>query len=206
MENEIVSKLNWVDLVIFFVILRIVYISHKRGLAIELFKLAGLLFAIFLSFHYYPKVADMVHPVSMAVANFFDSVSLVVLFIFILVLFKFIRDAVFLMVKIHPVEGIDRWGGFFIGIFRSIVICSVILVVMQISVFTYLQDSAKEAFSNKYLGRIAPMVYAKIFDVAVSKYSPEEKINLLLFQAVGSKTLQQQKQEAVPQREVPPQL
>ncbi len=55
---DIIKKLNWVDVFVIIALMRIGYVAFETGFTIELFKLLGTLFAIYLSMHYFTVVSD----------------------------------------------------------------------------------------------------------------------------------------------------
>ena len=55
---EIFQQTNFLDIVIIILVIRICYIAAKGGLAVEVFKLLGALFATYISMHFYTGLAD----------------------------------------------------------------------------------------------------------------------------------------------------
>ena len=195
MENSIASKLNWVDVIVWLFAIRIILIGYKKGFAIELFKLTGLILAVFTSFHYYTRVSDLLNTNSKNTSGFIDLISLVILLFSVIIVFKFIRDSVLLIIKIHPIEGLDKWGALILSLFRAAIVSSLIVVIMQLSTLAYVEKSAKESFSNKHFSSLAPRLYAKVFESVIFKFSPKEDLNFSIFKALEENPMMQKKQQ-----------
>ena len=56
--QETLTKFNWVDIVIICLVLTTVYKGSRKGFIIEVFKLLGLLAAIYASLHYFSLASD----------------------------------------------------------------------------------------------------------------------------------------------------
>lgn len=187
MEKELVNQLNWVDVLIFIAFIRIILISYKHGFVIEIFQLLGTLVSIFIAFHSYNILAQIISSHSPIPVDFTSFISFVALVVLILVLFKFCRDAFLFVIKMQPMAVLDKWGSVVLGIVRAVFISSIIIVTLLISTIGYLQQSAERSFSSRYLLDLAPRAYAFMFDNIYSKFSPNEEINSAIFKAIEKK-------------------
>ena len=189
MVNEIINQSNWVDILILAVILRIIYIAFKQGLIVELFKVCALVSGVFISLHYFTRFTQIFHLRPTIPADFIDTIFLVTILVFVLVLFHFIRQGILVGFKVHPVEILDKWGAVILGIGRATLVASVILLVLYFSTINYLRASVVDSFSGKRLLRVAPQVYEVIFTGVVSKFFPREKMNAVVFDPVEEANL-----------------
>ena len=53
MVIEFLKGLNWVDVFVVILLIRITYIAVKTGLSVEVFKSLGTVCAVYLALHYY---------------------------------------------------------------------------------------------------------------------------------------------------------
>ena len=190
---KLISSINWIDLLIIGFAVRIVYIGIKNGFVTELFKLAGVLCAIFITFHYYINLAQFLHH-HIAVA---ESALKVICFAFllsiVLVLFKLIREGTMLIFKVQAHPLLDQWGGFATAILRSILISSLILVSLQIVEIEYLQKNARKSFFHPYLLNLSPNFYKACYAGLISKFFPNERLNPVVFKLEDTKSIEDSK-------------
>ncbi|MDD2653879.1 MAG: CvpA family protein [Candidatus Omnitrophica bacterium] len=187
MEKELVNQLNWVDVFVFIVLIRVILISYKHGFVIEIFQLLGTIFSIFIAFHSYSSLAQFMSSHSPIPIDFTSFISFVALIALILVLFKFSRDAFLFVIKMQPLAVVDKWGSVVLGVIRAVYLSSIIIVALLISTIGYLQQSAQRSFSSRYFLDLAPKAYAFMFDNIYSKFSPTEEINSSIFKAIEKK-------------------
>lgn len=182
MLPEILSQLNWVDFLIVIIMIRIIYVSSKTGFVIEFFKLLGVIFAIYLSFHYYIITANILKQHVSNIENyipleFFDSL------VFILVLglgyaaFAVIRGALCHLIKMEAVPMLSRWGAVILSVARGILFSSAIIFILAISTIKYFDNSAKESYTGKRLFNAAIGTYGFIWNNFLSKFMSSENYN-----------------------------
>ncbi len=179
MFTEILTHINWVDIVIILMVVRTIYIGVQTGTMVEFFKLLGIILAIFVSFHYYSELAKLLEdklPVSLAWANV---LCFVLLFSLVVLAFKFVREGIMLLMKAEAKanQTVDQVGGLIIGLLRVALMASVLLVFLQISGFDYFRKNEHKALARPYLGHLAPQVYTVIYNGIVSKIFPSETLN-----------------------------
>jgi len=177
---NIIKQFNWIDIFVIILLFRICYISIRSGLAIEIFKVSGTVLAIFLSFHYYTNLADIVKlrftggKVPIEFLDFFCFVFLAMLgYLIIAVLCKVLLR----FIKIEAVPALDKWGGLTLGVVRGFLLSSVVIYVLLISSINYFKDSVIDSYFGKRLFKIAPVTYGKILSGFISKFVPKEKFN-----------------------------
>ncbi|MCM8761251.1 MAG: CvpA family protein [Candidatus Omnitrophica bacterium] len=161
---EIFTKLNWVDVLIIIVMLRISYVALQDGLSHEIFPLIGTIGTAVIALHYYHKIAVFIskNVISLPVA-FLDFLTFLVLVVAFGFIFKFLRIIVDKLIKVtwHPLA--EKFGGLICGILRASVVTSVILIVLALMPLPYLQWSIRDrSLSGMYFLRIAPTVHSKL--------------------------------------------
>lgn len=178
---DILKNINWVDILIAAITIRIIYIGIKNGFIVEFFKGIGVFFSIFITFHYYTGIAKILQsrlPISESIAQ---SLCFVLLWSLVSLIFKLIREGMMLMLKIQAHSLLDKWGGLLVSILRSILIGSLVLVFLHVLGVEYIIKNVRRSFINAYLFDIASKVYEASYDGFVDKFFPSEKLNLAVF-------------------------
>jgi uncharacterized membrane protein required for colicin V production len=158
---EILSRVNWVDLVVATIMLRTTYVSFKDGLSHEIFPLVGSVLALVLGLHYYSRLGSMLYdsfsliPISILRLGCF--LAIIITASFILRIIKMLTD-VLIKVTWHPL--IEKFGGMAAGILRGMVASSTVLAIIALVPLSYLQWSIKErSVSGMFFLRIGPGIY-----------------------------------------------
>jgi uncharacterized membrane protein required for colicin V production len=195
MPTEIITSLNWVDILLVIVIIRIIYIGAKRGFAIEISKLCGLLLSVVVAYHYYLALANIVTAHSPLPAGFSSLICFIFLLVIVNLLFALFRQGVALIIKVEPLPFLNTWGGALLGALRSWIICSVFLYILFISGFGYIEKSARQSYSAGYFAKAAPAIYSYSFESIISKFFPGEEANSAVFDLVGYSQAPEKKSE-----------
>lgn len=177
---NILKQFNWFDFLLIVIFIRTCLVALKRGFAIEIFKLLGTIVAIFLAFHYYTAVSDFLNERSfweVVPLEFFDFLvfaSLVVLgYLSILI----IRFAILRMAKIEAISLLNKWGGLLIGLFRSLLLTSLVAFMLTISTISYLSSSVKDSYFGTKVIQVDISTYKTIWYGVYSKFFPNSRIN-----------------------------
>ncbi len=181
MPLELLQRINWVDLLLLLIFIRVIYIALNKGLAIEIFKFFGTLTAIYLSLHYYTVLSDLFRgkfaKTDQATLQFVD------LFYFLFLVgvgysfFLLLRVAFNKYMKIETVSGVSMWGGCIIGFLRGYLLVGLISYSLFVTSTTYLRDMVKGSLLGPYVFHIAPDTYAGIWGAFGSKLMAGEEYN-----------------------------
>ena len=57
--RQILTQLNWIDILVIVTIITASYKGSKAGFSAEIFKLTGLILSIYLSLHYFSQASDL---------------------------------------------------------------------------------------------------------------------------------------------------
>ena len=177
MFMEFIRRFNWVDLLILAFLVRIVYSSIQAGIVVELLKLLGALFTVFVCFHYYVHVGMFLHRITMAPAAWTPPVAFLLLWILLFVLCWLIRKGLLMLFTIEAQSFINKWGAVLLGICRFFVVGSMVFFLFMTTGDKYLEKMSLEAFSQKVVLPVAPKIYNGVCDGFVIKLFPAEKIN-----------------------------
>jgi uncharacterized membrane protein required for colicin V production len=177
---DILNQFNWIDILVVIILFRIGYVALRSGFSAEIFKLLGIIAAIYLSLHYYTVWADSFQRV--AVLKFIPVEILIPISFLLLVIvgymfFVFLRGIFYRFLKLEASPNLNKWGGFLLGVARGILTVSLIICFFTISGIGYLNKSVNSAYSGKPLFEIAPTVYTQLWENITSKFIPQEKFN-----------------------------
>ncbi len=174
-------QLNWVDVFVVILLIRIVYISVKTGFFTELFKLLGTICAICLAYHQYIKISNF----SERFLPFFGAsgINLLGFFTFLILaflgysIFLIIRKVLMLLIKMEPVSLLNRWGAITLGLIRGALFCSMVLFVASISNINCLTNSLSRSFSAPGLIKLAPNVYLSLWNSVLFRFMNKQAPN-----------------------------
>ncbi len=177
---DIVKQFNWVDIFVIIILIRICYVSMKSGFSAEVFKLPGTVLAIYLAFHYYIGLGDIVRKYvseEMVPLEFIDFICFVLLVLLGYLLFLILREAFSRFLKLEAVPLVNRWGGLVLGAGRGILLAGLVIFMLFISSADYFKESVKKSYSGTRLFKVAPLTYRVVLEDFIVKFFPDEKYN-----------------------------
>jgi uncharacterized membrane protein required for colicin V production len=183
MLKDLLLKINWVDLLILFTLLRVFYAGLTQGFYKEIFKLAGVIVAIYLSLHYFTSLSDLLKTqfgVKTIPVEFLDFACFLLLAIIGCYIVTLVRSVFDRFVKVETVPVLSKWGGLILGIGRGFLLVSLIVFCFTISGFTYFRKSVATSFTGREIFRIAPATYQWIWKNISSRFMPLEKGNEII--------------------------
>lgn len=175
-----VKQINWLDIALILLLLRICYTSFKKGAAIEFFKLLGLINGAYLSLHYFTVLADFIDKrfsIQGMPLQFLDFLCFLVLAIFGYLVFVLLRSAFAQIIKIEAVSRLAKLAGLALGIARALLTLSLIIFILLVSSIGNLKNAARNSYLGKRLFNIAPATYAIIWHNIISKFATQESSN-----------------------------
>jgi len=159
MDLSLLPEANWVDIIVLIFLVRGAYIGLSRGLSVELFKLVGAILTVVLSLLWYDILGGWLAAHSflpLQVANF---ISFIILLTILLILSKSLRVFLFTVLHLELFCGLEKWGGFVMGLVRSTVFASLFLFVLNLLPVGYFQESMNEkSLFTPYLQPVAPKI------------------------------------------------
>ncbi len=193
MTTEIISGFNWVDILIGVILVRAVFVGAKRGIVIETFKLVGIIFAVFITLHYYSGMSKSLQDKMHLPQGAADLFSFSVLWGLINLIFKLIRDGFLMLFKMEATHSIlDKWGGMFVAVLRGLLICSLTVLCMRASAIEYLTKNLEKSLTASKLVSLSPRVYESCYNNFVSKFFPTEEFNKAVFKLADLTTEKKQ--------------
>lgn len=177
---NILRQFNWIDIVVLILLFRMTYIAIKNGLPIELFKLLGIISAIYLSMHYYILCSAYLKEravIKNIPLEFLTFLSFIVLAILGYLIFIILRKVFYRFINVEPVQRLNKWGGFIVGIARGILVISLLMFISVISNINYLNNSVKNAYLGRRIFKVAPAIYSALWNNLACKFRTTETFN-----------------------------
>lgn len=164
MSMDIFSRLNWVDIFVIIIVMRISYVAFQDGLSHQIFPLIGTIGTAVIALHYYHNIALYLYQNAIRLpVKALDFLSFILLLIGVGLIFKLLRvfsDKI-INVTWHPL--VEKAGGLLFGFMRSCVVASVILMILALTPLSYLQHSIRDrSLMGMHFLRIVPNVYGKV--------------------------------------------
>ena len=153
-------RLNWVDFVLFVMIVRAIYVGSKRGLIPELTTLIGLAVAQVVSLQHADLIVSLLERRVHLPVTWLYSFSVGAFFIATYLVFGLIQRGVSQLLRLETATGLNRWGGLLLGFLRGGFTASLVLLVLLQAPSSLLEKGIKEeSLSAPYLIQVAPKVY-----------------------------------------------
>lgn len=166
--TEFWRRLNWIDFIVFVIMVRALYVGSKRGLIPELTTLIGLAAAQVVSLQHAGSVVSfLAERVRLPVPEKWLYLFFVgALFIATYLIFGLIHRGLSKLLRLETATGVNRWGGLLLGFLRGGYLTSLILVVLSRAPSGALEKEIKErSWSAPYLIQAAPKVYEAVLQV-----------------------------------------
>lgn len=173
---EILKHVNWVDILLLAVGIRVIYMGIQTGFAEEFMNLLAVIAATFVSMNYYMALSGTVAR-AMFPPGTLHVTAFVVLCIFTLLICWFIRSGFFMLFTIQAQSAVDKWGGAIISVFRFLIAGSLILFALVVSENKYFDSMVAGSFSGGKVLKVAPAIYNGLSDYVVRKLLPDQKKN-----------------------------
>lgn len=165
----------------FTLLLRCLFIGIRRGLITEFFKFLGLLFATFLTLHFYVRVGQFFHTSAFFPKTSAEVLAYAALWGLVILIFKFVGEGWNLIYKSGELSFTMKILGGILAACRTALIGGLIFVLFFVAGNKTLIRNARQSFLSVYLLDLSPRLYALTFDKAVQRFFPSEKKNEEVF-------------------------
>ncbi|MFA6358558.1 MAG: CvpA family protein [Candidatus Omnitrophota bacterium] len=187
MISGAIPQFNYLDVLIVIVLIRICCIALAMGLTIEIFKFLGVIFATYISLHYYVSVSDIVQrtflPKGMPL-EFLDFLVFVVLVLAGYAGFAALRVVFYRFIKLESIPWLNKIGGLVLGVIRWFFVVGLLVFTLNISSISYLSNSVRHSYLGSRAFSISPNTYSWLWKNIFSKFSGKEKFNSTVSEAV----------------------
>jgi len=157
MNLDFLPQTNWVDIIVIILLIRGGYIGLNQGFSVELFKVVGAVGVTVFSLLYYNKLGLWLSSHSFLPLQIAEFFSFLVLILALLFIFKLIRVLLFKILHLELFYGVERWGGFTLGLARSVIFTSLLLFALTLLPSEYIRGSVQDkSLFGPYLKEVAP--------------------------------------------------
>lgn len=170
-------QINWIDIFVVILLFRVCYVSTKSPILVELLKLSGTIFAIYLSLHYYPAFSDFLHDLTGFPSDSLYFLSFSILAIVGYMLFVALRLLILRFIKKQELSGLDRCGSAVLGAFRAFLLTGLLIFMLGLWGLAYLKESINSSFSGRGFFNVAPNTYSFFWNNITAKFSAGEGFN-----------------------------
>lgn len=180
MGVRVLQQFNYLDIVIIILSLRICYVAVKTGLAVEFFKLLGIIFSIYIASHYYISFSDSLQKRFFHQAvpiDFVDFIVFVLLAIASNLCFVFLRFAFSRFMKMEAAPNLNKYGALILGLGRSYFAIGLLVYLLMVSSISYLSNSVKHSYIGSRFSSVSAQTYTWIWGNIFSKFLPQERHN-----------------------------
>lgn len=182
---ETLAEFNWIDLVVLLLFLRMCFIGLRTGLIVELFKIFGLILAIYVSLHYFSQAGNFLNNLvpflGIKISDFLCFIILAGLSYATVVI---IRESFRRMVKVEAVNVLDRWGGLALGLARGFLLISMVFIIFYFSGILYFVESVKKSYLGSRLVYTDVRLYEFIHKEIALKLVPDSQLNQDLYEVL----------------------
>ena len=180
------KSINWVDVALAALFIRVIFISVRNGFVTEFFKFLGVICGLFISLHYYAVTAAWAAEKTTLPLISWRFLIFVALWAVVVLVFKFIGDGFMILFKVQANhEGIDKYAAGFLGAGRAIFLASLSIFALLLMPHTYIRHEAGRSWGYKIAAKAAPNTYAFLHRRMIGKVFEREKFNDDVFAVVS---------------------
>ncbi len=180
MTIDVFKQFNFLDIIILIILFRICYVAVKSGLAVEIFKLLGVLSAIYLSLHYYTGISDLIskrYLLDNKLLEFITFAAFLILCISGYLIFFFLRCIFYRFMKMEAAPEVNKFGSLFLGLARTYLTIGLISYILVLSGLPYFSRSVKHSYLGSRAFAVCPQAYTWLWGNIFSKLSSADKAN-----------------------------
>ncbi len=164
------QSINWVDVALAALLVRIIFIGVKNGFIAEFFKCLGVLAAVFVSFHYYTSwAAWLAQYIKLSVATW-EVIVFIALWGAVVLAVTALRMGLFLLFRVEPVhESFNKYAGGIVAVGRALLLCSLTIFALLLTQHPQISQQVSKSYGYKLAGKTAAHTYQVMFDRVVNK-------------------------------------
>ena len=174
---EIIKSINWLDLVIVFLLIRGLFLGIRNGLTAEIFRFIGSVLSLTLAIQWHSQTAEIL------IANFALPAWLSQLLCFVVIaqliriIFKY---GIILLLKILNIQfmpPLEKPGGAVVGLARAVIVAGALILMLSFFPSKYMTESIYDkSFSGAFLAKATQRTYQSL-----TFWLPEERIEEAIF-------------------------
>jgi len=178
MLTHLIKSINWIDVALAFLFIRMIFVGVKNGFISEFFKFLGVVAAVFVSLHYYSSLAAWVAEKTNLSCDYWDLATFAGLWVAVTFFFKLLRDGILFLFKVEANhEGFDKYAAGIVAVVRGILVCSLTIFLILLAHNGPVTRMTLHSYSYKIAGRTAVSTYSFLYNNLVEKLSAGEHYN-----------------------------
>jgi uncharacterized membrane protein required for colicin V production len=178
MLTHVIKSINWIDVAIVLLFIRMIFVGVKNGFISEFFKSLGVVTAVFVSFHYYSYLAAWTARKTNFSWEYWDLVIFACLWLAVALFFKFFREGIILLFKVETThQGFDKYAAGVVAVGRGILVCSLTIFLLLLTHNGPVVRMTLHSYSYKIAGRAALSTYSFLYHHLVEKLFVGEHYN-----------------------------
>jgi uncharacterized membrane protein required for colicin V production len=178
MITHLIKSINWIDVALFFLFVRMIFVGVKNGFISEFFKSLGVVASVFISLHFYSFLAAWLARKTNISWDYWELVIFALLWFAVSFFFKFFRDGILLLFKVETNhQGFDKYAAGVVAVGRGILVCSMTIFLLLLTYNGSLTRMTVHSYSYKIAGRAAVGTYSFLYRNLVDKLFAGEHYN-----------------------------
>lgn len=188
MLTNFFKSINWVDVALVALLVRVIFIGVKNGFIAELCKSLGVLVALYLSLHYYVVVAAQIHHFAHGSLHVWEFVSFLLLVSGGYGFFWVIRLGLAMLFKAETQhEGFDKYAAGLLSMGRGLLTASLVVFGVLLTTHPWLNQQAFHSVAFKLVGKTAVHTYEIVYTQVIDKLFAGQHFNDAVHKVVTEK-------------------
>lgn len=160
---EILKAINWLDVVVLFLLIRCVFLGIRSGLTIELYRFIGTVLSLAIAIHWYSQVGDILIANLGLPAWLSDFLSFITITLLIRSIFKYGLALLIKLLNMQFVSPLERPGGGAAGLARGIFATGVLVLALSFFPSDFIKESLYDkSFSGAFLVEAMQRTYKSL--------------------------------------------
>jgi uncharacterized membrane protein required for colicin V production len=178
MLTHLINSINWIDVALVLLVVRMILVGVKNGFISEFFKSLGVVAAVFVSLHYYSYLTAWAAHKTNFIWDYWDLMMFVGLWFAVSLFSKFFRDGILLLFKVETNhQGFDQYAAGIVAVARGILVCSLTIFLILLTHNGPVTRVTLHSYGYKIAGRAAVMTYSFLYNNLVQKLFTGEHYN-----------------------------
>jgi len=177
MFGDILAQLTWIDFLIICFVVRCIYIGVVKGFYTEGFKFIGIVFSVFICYHYFARFGVALEGFLLFPEKVTRVVAFLLLWGLTVLVVKLIRDGWSLVLKIGEPSTFSRIAGASAGAMRGCLVCGLMCACLFLTGNRFFRQNARDSLCGVFLLDFSLKTYKGSFRNVVGKVFSKEKLN-----------------------------
>ena len=189
--SELLSRVNWVDVIALILLIKIGYTSSRIGVGRQILPLVLLVLIVTLTLHNYRDIARLLinrYSFSASLCGFIIYFIITGLFFIVYRIVSRITGAIMPAGDMET-GGVEMAGGVIIGLARSVIIIGMLMIGLLLTPVKFLEEGVKNSYSGLFFINMNLRIYTSVinalFKLEVEHVSRDSELSQLLSEKEG---------------------